>query len=320
MKGPGVRVDLDVRRTWRCPKCGRVLRAAGQVVAVPCSCAPERTWMTLEQPPPRPRYVPPPRELEPVEDYTLEPDPPRPAKTAIVDSLPPEIADALSTEFVELDSPGDATGSVSSDGAEDASQSTATPRDRADNDRRPRRGKPQRPERPAPPARSESRPQQSGGGRPTRDPARGDRSPVKSPGARPAEPTGEKPGKGRGKAGRTRPARDQAPRTPRTADAPPVSDASPSPETTSDADSELLASRFPAQSTETGGPASTTDAAPSATPKEGRSRRRRRGSRKDKAGDATGVDASNNDANSNATADHPHDESHESFGDGVDSD
>ncbi|MCY2965897.1 MAG: hypothetical protein NT069_20085, partial [Planctomycetota bacterium] len=309
-----------VRRTWRCPKCGRVLRTAGQVVAVPCSCVPERTWMTLEPPSPRLRYVPPPRELEPVEDYILEPDPPRPAKTAIVDPPPPEVTDALADGVLEFDRPVDSTGFASDGSVEDASHDTASPLDRAENDRRPRRIKPQRPERTVPPARSESRPQQSGGGRPPRDTVRGDRSSVKSQGVRPAEPADEKPNKGRGKAGRNRPARDQAPRTPRVADVPPVSDTSPSHEPTSVSGSELLDSSLPAQSTGTGGPASTIDAAPSATPKEGRSRRRRRGSRKDKTGEVTSVDGSNADTNSESVADQPRDESQESFGDGVDSD
>lgn len=74
MKGPGLRIDLDVRRMWRCPRCQRVARTPGNVVSQSCGCAPERVWMVLQQPLPRPRFVPDYRELEAVEDYTLEPD------------------------------------------------------------------------------------------------------------------------------------------------------------------------------------------------------------------------------------------------------
>jgi hypothetical protein len=77
MKGPGVRVDQDVRRFWRCPLCGKVTRTAGRVTTVVCLCTGEPRWMQLEPTPRRPRYVPPPRELEPVEEYILPPDPPR---------------------------------------------------------------------------------------------------------------------------------------------------------------------------------------------------------------------------------------------------
>ncbi|MFN6106417.1 MAG: hypothetical protein ACK5EA_18450, partial [Planctomycetaceae bacterium] len=79
MKGPGVRVDQDVRRFWRCSQCGKVTRTAGRVTTMVCLCTGEPRWMQLEPTPRRPRYVPPPRELEPVEEYSLPPDPPRAA-------------------------------------------------------------------------------------------------------------------------------------------------------------------------------------------------------------------------------------------------
>ena len=84
MKGPGVRSDQDVRRLWRCPLCDKVTRTGGQITSVVCNCNGQRTWMRLEKTPQRPRYVPPPRELEPVEDYTLPPDPPRAEKAISV--------------------------------------------------------------------------------------------------------------------------------------------------------------------------------------------------------------------------------------------
>lgn len=38
MKGPGFRLDLDVRRVWECPACGRRLKMAGDVAQVACDC------------------------------------------------------------------------------------------------------------------------------------------------------------------------------------------------------------------------------------------------------------------------------------------
>lgn len=47
MKGPGMRLDLDVRRVWQCPACGREVRSSGQVVGRVCSCTKEGTAMRL---------------------------------------------------------------------------------------------------------------------------------------------------------------------------------------------------------------------------------------------------------------------------------
>jgi hypothetical protein len=55
MKGPGVRLDLDVRRVWRCPACGRETRSEGQVVLRLCGCTKEGIAMRLmELPRPMP--------------------------------------------------------------------------------------------------------------------------------------------------------------------------------------------------------------------------------------------------------------------------
>ncbi len=48
MKGPGLRLDLDVRRIWRCTKCGKVARTPGQVTAQRCGCTEPAQWMHLE--------------------------------------------------------------------------------------------------------------------------------------------------------------------------------------------------------------------------------------------------------------------------------
>lgn len=47
MKGPGVRLDLDVRRVWQCPRCSRTIKTDGNLVAKRCTCTPEGVWMRL---------------------------------------------------------------------------------------------------------------------------------------------------------------------------------------------------------------------------------------------------------------------------------
>ncbi len=39
MRGPGLRLDLDVRRTWRCPACGAERRTQGDVAQMRCGCS-----------------------------------------------------------------------------------------------------------------------------------------------------------------------------------------------------------------------------------------------------------------------------------------
>mgnify|MGYP001309546477 CR=1 FL=1 len=36
IKGPSIRLDLDVRRVWRCPTCQRVLKTAGHITSRRC--------------------------------------------------------------------------------------------------------------------------------------------------------------------------------------------------------------------------------------------------------------------------------------------
>jgi hypothetical protein len=55
MKGPGMRLELDVRRVWRCPACSREARSEGGVVAKICGCTKEGVAMRLvELPRPKP--------------------------------------------------------------------------------------------------------------------------------------------------------------------------------------------------------------------------------------------------------------------------
>jgi hypothetical protein len=55
MRGPGFRLNLDVRRVWRCPKCGRERRLLGDVVALRCGCVEEGVCMQIVSEPRRRR-------------------------------------------------------------------------------------------------------------------------------------------------------------------------------------------------------------------------------------------------------------------------
>jgi hypothetical protein len=69
MKGPGMRLDLDVRRVWRCPACGHERRTSGDRTMVPCTACPERPLMSLVE---RKRT---PRPLRPLPDVLIAFDP-----------------------------------------------------------------------------------------------------------------------------------------------------------------------------------------------------------------------------------------------------
>lgn len=47
MKGPGVRLDLDVRREWECPECGKRRRVTGETVSLRCNCTRDGAHMKL---------------------------------------------------------------------------------------------------------------------------------------------------------------------------------------------------------------------------------------------------------------------------------
>lgn len=40
MKGPGLRLLIDVRREWKCPRCGYEEHVGAQTTAVACPCCP----------------------------------------------------------------------------------------------------------------------------------------------------------------------------------------------------------------------------------------------------------------------------------------
>jgi len=79
VKGPGLRIDHDVRRVWRCAKCGKTVRTPVQVVAQRCGC-PDGPWMTLQLPVKREPFCPPVR--EPLPEIEAEAEKPVPAPVA----------------------------------------------------------------------------------------------------------------------------------------------------------------------------------------------------------------------------------------------
>ena len=50
MKGPGLRLELDVRRLWRCAVCHTERHTPGQVTSVRCHFCQDHPPMTLVEP------------------------------------------------------------------------------------------------------------------------------------------------------------------------------------------------------------------------------------------------------------------------------
>lgn len=86
MKGPGLRIRLDVRRVWKCPQCGKQIRLPGQQVSYPCPCTSPPTWMHLLPDPKPPEYhfekisIPEPVEEEPLPEPERPPLPQQPTE------------------------------------------------------------------------------------------------------------------------------------------------------------------------------------------------------------------------------------------------
>ena len=49
MKGPGLRIDVDVRRAWLCPACGQGQRLTMDITAPRCSCVRDGVPMKLAE-------------------------------------------------------------------------------------------------------------------------------------------------------------------------------------------------------------------------------------------------------------------------------
>lgn len=75
MRGPGLRVQTDVRRSWRCPACGQERRIPATIVSVVCPCQTPNLQMRLVEPmrKVRPEPIPLPPYFEP-EDFLSEPE------------------------------------------------------------------------------------------------------------------------------------------------------------------------------------------------------------------------------------------------------
>lgn len=81
MRGPNYRVVGDVRRTWRCPKCGVQRKFSGEVTALRCGCQ-AGEWMQIvveRTNAPRPFQEVSDVERHPI-DFGIEPKPPAPKK------------------------------------------------------------------------------------------------------------------------------------------------------------------------------------------------------------------------------------------------
>lgn len=51
MRGPGLRLPLEVRRTWLCPQCGKERKVPGDQAQVRCGCTADGVLMKLVQEP-----------------------------------------------------------------------------------------------------------------------------------------------------------------------------------------------------------------------------------------------------------------------------
>jgi hypothetical protein len=49
MKGPGLRLLIDVRRAWKCPRCGYEERVGAEVTTVACPCCPGVNMKLIEE-------------------------------------------------------------------------------------------------------------------------------------------------------------------------------------------------------------------------------------------------------------------------------
>lgn len=186
MRGAGLRLNNDVRRTWRCAVCGAERRAGAFVTAVRCECAGNPSMKLVEG---RRLERPLKEAVSPYLEFVFEPgelNPPRPP----VDEYPPEQTENDAPQG-ELQS-SDAAEEQAGDSRPRAPQGDNRPSRRPDRnsrrhgpssgsgpgardagDRPPRGPRPDRPPRPpeaAPPDANQSGPDQTGD-MPTQPPA-----------------------------------------------------------------------------------------------------------------------------------------------------
>lgn len=102
MRGPGMKLNFDTRRTWACPTCGSQRRLPGEITSVWCNCREGSVLMTLASDAPIPlraeRLTPRPvtkRSLP--EDWFLPEPVPVVVETPKVETPPPVSSPAMST-------------------------------------------------------------------------------------------------------------------------------------------------------------------------------------------------------------------------------
>lgn len=71
MRGPGLRTLCDVRRTWKCPRCGYIRRASAADTSVRCQCNSDEPFMRLVEAKRPERRIPEPLDLS----WEYVPDP-----------------------------------------------------------------------------------------------------------------------------------------------------------------------------------------------------------------------------------------------------
>jgi hypothetical protein len=128
VKGPGLRNDLEIRRTFRCPQCGRTALKLGDVVSLSCACTDPPTWMQIQPEPKktifkfekveipltdedlvirdRPRRMPPPPPEGAPENANdrrnVRPKRPKPERRSF-ESFQEDLAAKVESESVEVD-------------------------------------------------------------------------------------------------------------------------------------------------------------------------------------------------------------------------
>ncbi|MCA9044625.1 MAG: hypothetical protein KDA69_09920 [Planctomycetaceae bacterium] len=150
MRGPGLRVLCDVRRTWKCPQCGYVRRVSAEEASVRCHCKGGETLMVLQEEQRRHRPVVSPLDLfweiapgeielppyVPIERKTESPPVPDSVESEVVEE---EIAETPEEEVLETDD--DPVAEESADAEESEGSSEASSRPKKKRRRRNRRGR-----------------------------------------------------------------------------------------------------------------------------------------------------------------------------------
>ena len=137
MRGPGLRLKIDVRRVWRCPQCGKQRRVAATEVVVRCTCNPSQPQMQLIEPQRRVRieHPPLPAYIE-FEEILVEDDNPSRDKT-VPDQIPevaPSLSESSLSESSLSESSAVSASEVASTPADESASALVSPPDKADKE------------------------------------------------------------------------------------------------------------------------------------------------------------------------------------------